>query len=128
MSRKQINSAVASGNNIAKEKSAEPGLVTSTTPVKPTSTAHHRAGVTRSLSIRAAAMVRNIGDVQTSVEAVAIGKRDNPVIKQIVPPHSHNALTTIHLEITTSAIIGLPFILNAKENIATAINPRMNSI
>ena len=97
-SRIHIKTAAAKGNNIARENSAEAGLATSATPAKPIKTASHLIMVTCSFSTTAATTARKIGDVQTNVDAVAIGRSDNPVIKHIVIPHSQNALKTTHFE------------------------------
>ena len=51
----------------------------------------------------------------------------SPVMKQSVAPHSQHALSTIHFENAALANIGLPVVFIAREKIATAIDPRINS-
>ena len=78
--------------------------------------------------VRQATLVRNIGDVQSNVALIAIGIMVNPVMKNIVAPHSHNALKRTHFEKITLEITGFPLILITNEKITIAITPLINSI
>ena len=124
----QTSIAAVRGSNILREKSEEFGLIINNIPINPTKTANHLTIVTCSFNIRAVAMVRNIGDVQSNVALIAIGIMVNPVMKNIVAPHSHNALKRTHFEKITLEITGFPLILITNEKITIAITPLINSI
>jgi len=124
----QTSIAAVRGSNIVREKTEDFGLTINNIPINPTRTANHLTIVTCSFNISAAEIVRNIGDVQSNVALIAIGIMVNPVMNNIVAPHSHNALKITHFEKITLEMTGLPLILITNEKIAIAIMPLMNSI
>ena len=124
----QTNIAAVRGSNILGENSEAFGLIINNIPINPKKTADHLTIVTCSFNISAPAIVRNIGDVQSNVALIAIGIMVNPVMKNIVAPHSHNALKRTHFEKITLEITGFPLIFITNEKMTIAITPLINSI